>query len=234
MSHVSQSSKATSNATFCSLQESPPIQLPLPVLDGPWFTGIPPQVKFAHDQYVAGDLKSSLSTLETVSAPDFRVLYIRGYFKLLCAKQFPTIMTSITAKEGACCCETTKVYPIPDTAATMAQKAGMLKSALDDMTPAFKLSADAEGADPKFRSEISTAVASLYMEFSDECRLRAYVSRALELNPDNMEARMAHEAHKKPIHFVEVQTQTHVTSTAIASATAYSSSSSSASASIFR
>jgi hypothetical protein len=233
MAYVSQSSKATSNATFSSLQESPPIEVPLPVLDGPWFIGIPQQVKFAHDQYAAGDLTSSLSTLESISAPDFRVLYIRGYFKLLCAKQFPTIMTSITAHEGACCCQKTKVYPVPDTAATMAQKAGMLKSALDDMTLAFKLSADAEGADPKFRSEISTVVATLYMEFNDECRLRAYVSRALELNPDNMEARMAHEAHKKPVHFVEVQTQTHVTSTAIASASAHASSSSSSRASIY-
>jgi hypothetical protein len=54
--------------------------------------------------------------------------------------------------------------------------------------------------------------------------VRAYISRAVELNPDNIEAKQAQEIHNKPVHVIYVSTSTNVVTTAIARASSSSSS----------
>jgi len=163
----------------------------------------------------------AISALAVLGNEDYIGYYYRGWLKFLCAKSFPTIMTTMTIPQRGNCCHQPppRVVPVADDAATNGQKSTILRGSREDFIYAFAVSADIAEANVKIRSDIAFSVAVVSQELDDENKIRAYVERAVELNPDNMNAKEVHVVHRTAIHNVDVHTTSNVTTTAIASAT---------------
>lgn len=138
------------------------------------------------------------------------------------ARSFPTIMTTMRVPQKGCCCHQPplKIVPVVDDVATNSKRNNLFRGCGEDLVYAFAASADIAGVDVKIRSDIAFSVAVVSQQSNDEKKIRAYVERAVELNPDNMDAKEAHVMHRTAIHNVGVYTSTNVTTTATATASA--------------
>jgi hypothetical protein len=161
----------------------------------------------------------AISCLEMLVYRDYIGFYLRGWLKFQYARSFPRIMTTMRVNQPGCCCyqPPPTIVPVEDYAATASKRNNLLRGCCEDLVYAFAASADIAGVDVKIRSDIAFSVAVVSQQLDDEKKIRAYVERAVELNPDNMDAKEAHVMHKTSIHNVGVYTTTNVKT--IASAT---------------
>ena len=189
------------------------------------------QLRMGDNNYVV-----AIASLEMLEYKDYIGFYLRGWLKYMYARSFPTIMTTMRVPQKGCCCHQPppKIVPVVDDVATNSKRNNLFRGCSEDLVYAFAASADIAGVDVKIRSDIAFGVAVVSQQSNDEKKIRAYVERAVELNPDNMDAKEAHVMHRTAIHNVGVYTSTNVTTTATATATASASANAYSSATINR
>lgn len=218
----------SSYSTITSMQETPHLTMAIPrCLRDP----SSPNHSTVAALRVSGNYEGALAALAAVPRT-YEYYYLSGVIKYEWSKTFPTLQTTRTVVSYGCMCfcKDVKVVPADDIDATKASKAKLLDEAHQDLTLAYYVASELPGTDPRVQSDIGLAVAVVLKDLNQDAGVRAYISRAVELNADNMEARKAFEVHKKQIHTVNVQTHTKVS----ASATATAQANASASASITR
>lgn len=245
--YVSQSTSHQSSAEFTDYQKTPNITMPSPrflraevhtmngeLTPSPLTVQQQPLLQQNHiaaiNQLRMGEnYELAISCLEMLVYRDYIGFYLRGWLKFQYAISFPKIMTTMKVNPPGFCCyqPPPKIVPIEDKAATGSKRNNLFRGCCEDLIYAFSASADIAGVDVKIRSDIAFSVAVVSQQLDDEKKIRAYVERAVELNPDNMDAKEAHVMHKTSIHNVGVYTSTNVTTTAIANSSASSSSSAS-------
>lgn len=245
--YVSQSTSHKASAEFTDYQKTPNITMPSPrflqaevhtingeLTPSPLTVQQQPLLQQNHiaaiNQLRMGEnYELAIASLEMLVYRDYIGFYLRGWLKFQYARSFPKIMTTMRVPQPGCCCNQPppKIVPVEDHAATNSKRNYLVRGCCEDLIYAFAASADIAGVDVKIRSDIAFSVAVVSQQLDDEKKIRAYVERAVELNPDNMDAKEAHVMHRTSIHNVGVYTSTNVTT--IATATATSSSRSSAS-----
>jgi hypothetical protein len=213
----------------------PPISVAVPHFCVAQLTNVTDQrLPAGIDAYRRNDFNGAINILATVPPKDpnidYRLYYLRGVAKYALSKTYPTIYKTIPQIDrGICfCCDKKKMVTVPDNEATLAAKSILLNEALNDLTFTFYSTADLPNVNPKERSDISHAIAVVYKDYRNEPHTRAFVSMAVKLNPENMDARQAYEMMKRPVEIIDIQNltrfQAHVSSSASASASASSSS----------
>ena len=226
-------------ANFSTPQDTPPITIPIPrciavneeLQKMPTITLNILEMRNTKNYEKAIEMMSLIQDDQSV---DYRMLYLRGVLKYEYSLSFPPIIVNVEEKVPPSCCSCfcqndVRIVPKQDISATLAKRFNLMNGALQDLTHAFHRSADVVNIDKKVRSDISHSIAVIYKDLNDDPRVRAFISRAVELNPDNMNARQAFECHRRPVQIVHVETHTstHVKAVATASAEASANSSSS-------
>jgi hypothetical protein len=209
------------SASFSNVQGTPPITIIIVILLAYLSRTQDSELQEAINFFKADNYERALNILE--SHPnrlvDYCIICLRGVAKFKMSFTVAVIMINQNRLVYNCCFASNETIQVVNHAAMFQVKQRLLTEATMDLVSAFALS---EGADNRIRSEIAHAVAVVYKEFNSESIVRAYISRAVELNPENMDARQSWEIHRKPITVVNVNSNTNITATATANSYASS------------
>lgn len=177
-----------------------------------------------YNQNLFIDSINKLNDFISTNQNNILAYHYRGLSYLKQAETQPMVIRNEERTIPTCCglWSRRRMVSVNDPEETRIRRENAIKGALSNLEFAFSNLSNSAQPNNKILSSLALSIASTYYTGLDEGGTRAYISRAVELDPNNMEARKAKELHDKPTFntYVEVQTRTTAIATAQASATA--------------